>query len=196
MEALATWFQETLLPYGVWGILVLSLLDSSFVPMPVFIDLAIMGAAALSPANALGYGAAAVIGSTAGIMVFYGLARRGRRAAAERGGAKTAWAEDFLQRRGALALFVAAVMPAPFPFKAVLLAAGYLRQPIPSLIIGVGTGRILRFGAEAFLAARYGPEIIDAVRANGPLAGLIVAVFVLVAAVAFYKWRGSLSATS
>ena len=83
MESAALWFQEVLLPYGVLGILLLSAMDSSFVPMPAFIDLAVMGAAALSPQNAVGYAAAAVVGSTAGVMIVYGLARGGRRAAGD-----------------------------------------------------------------------------------------------------------------
>ena len=97
MESAAAWFQEVLLPYGVLGILLLSAMDSSFVPMPAFIDLAVMGAAALSPQHAVGYAAAAVIGSTAGVMIVYGLARGGRRAAGG-DGARIAWAEDFLER--------------------------------------------------------------------------------------------------
>lgn len=191
MEALATWFQESLLPYGAWGILVLAALDSSFVPMPAFIDLAVMGAAALSPQNALGYGIAAVIGSTAGVLVVYGLARSGRYAA---GGEskRLAWAERFLQERGTVALMAAALMPAPFPFKFIVLAAGYLRQPLAGVLAGVGIGRAVRFGAEAWLAARYGDEIIAAVQANGPLVGLLIAALVVGTGIAFYRWQAAL----
>jgi membrane protein YqaA with SNARE-associated domain len=191
MEALASWFQETLLPYGAWGILVLSLMDSSFVPMPAFIDLAVMGAAALSPQNAVGYAIAAVIGSTVGVLVVYGLARSGRYAAGGEG-KRVAWAEDFLEKRGTLALMAAALMPAPFPFKVVVLASGYLRQPLASMVIGVGSGRLIRFGVEAYLAARYGEEIVAMVQNNGPLVGLAMAIFIVVAGFAFYRWQASL----
>ena len=192
MESLATWFQESLLPYGAWGILVLSMMDSSFVPMPAFIDLALMGAAALSPQNAVGYAIAAVIGSTAGVLVVYGLARSGRYAA---GGEskRIAWAEDFLQKRGTVALMASALMPAPFPFKVVVLASGYLRQPLPSMIIGVGGGRIIRFGAEAYLAARYGEQIAAAVQANGPLVGLVLALVIVAVGFGFYRWQASIA---
>lgn len=191
MEAFAIWFQETLLPYGAWGILVLSAMDSSFVPMPAFIDLAVMGAAALAPHNAVFYAIGAVVGSTAGVMVVYGLARSGRYATGGEG-KRLGWAEDFLAKRGALALMVAALMPAPFPFKVVVLTSGYLRQPVPGMIIGVGTGRLIRFGAEAYLAARYGDVMIAAVQANGPLVGLVTAVFIAVVGYAFYRWQAAL----
>jgi len=193
MESLAIWFQESLLPYGAWGILLLAAMDSSFVPMPWFIDIAVMGAAALAPENAFFYGAGAVIGSTGGVLVVYGLARSGRQLA--RGnGHRTAWAEGFLERRGALALLVAALMPAPFPFKVVVIASGYLRQPLGGVIAGISSGRVIRFGVEAFLAARYGDEIIAAVQSNGPLVALVVAVVIAAAAITFYRLRSSASA--
>ena len=191
MESTAAWFQEVLLPYGTWGILLLSAIDSSFVPMPAIIDLAVMGAAALAPQNAVSYGAAAVIGSTAGVVIVYGLARSGRRATKGHG-KRIAWAENFLKKHGTLALLGSALMPAPFPFKMVVLAAGYLRQPLPSVIVGVGTGRVIRFGLEAFLAARYGEQIIATVQANGALASLTTALLVTVGGFAFYRWQASL----
>ncbi len=190
MESLVIWFQESFLPYGAWGILVLAALDSSFIPMPAFIDLAVMGAAAMSPQNAFGYGVAAVIGSTAGVLVVYGLARSGRYAAGGEG-KRIVWAEGFLRSRGTLALMAAALMPAPFPFKVVVLASGYLRQPLPSVIVGVGAGRLVRFGAEAFLAARYGDQIAATVQANAPLVGLIAAAVIIGAGLAFYRWQAA-----
>ncbi len=195
MESLATWFQEVLAPYGVFGILVLSALDSSFIPMPAFIDLAVMGAAALAPQNAVGYGAAAVVGSTAGVMLVYGLARSGRKLSSGNS-ERLAWAESFLQRRGALALMTAALMPAPFPFKVVVLTAGYLRQPVLSVLVGVGAGRLIRFGAEAFLAARYGRSIIEAVQSNGPLIGLAMGIAIAAGGYAFYRWQASMTSKS
>ena len=74
----------------------------------------------------------------------------------------------------------------------VVLAAGYLRQPLPSVIVGVGTGRVIRFGLEAFLAARYGEQIIATVQANGALASLTTALLVTVGGFAFYRWQASL----
>ncbi len=195
MESLAAWFQEFLAPYGAFGILVLSALDSSFIPMPAFIDLAVMGAATLAPQNAVGYGVAAIIGSTIGVMLVYGLARSGRKLSSG-SGERLAWAEGFLQRRGTLALMIAALMPAPFPFKVVIVTVGYLRQSVPSVLIGVGVGRLIRFGAEAFLAARYGRSIIEAVQSNGPLFGLALGIAIAGGGYAFYRWQASMTSKS
>lgn len=194
MESLATWFQETLLPWGHWGILLLSTLDASFVPMPQVIDLAVMGACALRPEMAWAFALAATVGSTAGTMVVWGIARGGRMAASGTRAApgesgRLAWAEDLLERRGTLALLVAAVLPAPFPLKVFILAAGYLQIPAPSMLIGIGTGRLLRFGSQAVIAAVWGEQIIAQVRENGPLAALAVAVFLAVSGFLYYRWR-------
>lgn len=188
MESLATWFQQTFLPYGDWGILVLSALDGSFVPMPQVIDMAIMLACALAPLKAWRYAIAAVIGSTAGVMAVYGIARGGR-FATRRGGKRMAWAEDFLKRRGTLALFISALMPPPFPFKVVILAAGFLKVPARSMLIGVGLGRIVRFGTEAILAAIYGQAIIALVQERAGMVSLVLVAVVLIMAIAYYTWQ-------
>lgn len=188
MESLATWFQQTLLPYGDWGILVLSALDGSFVPMPQVIDMAVMLACALEPLKAWRYAVAAVVGSTAGVLAIYGIARGGR-VASKASGKRMAWAEDFLRRRGTLALFLAALMPPPFPFKVVVLTAGFLKVPVRSMIIGIGSGRAVRFGAEAILAALYGQTIIAIVQERAGLASLVLAAFVLVMAISYYVWQ-------
>jgi membrane protein YqaA with SNARE-associated domain len=188
VESLVNWFQQTLGPYGDWGIFVLSALDGSFVPMPQVIDMAIMLACALEPLKAWRYAVAAVVGSTAGVMAVYGLARGGR-TATKRGGKRMAWAEDFLQRRGALALFIAALMPPPFPFKVVILTAGFLKVPVRSMLIGVGLGRTVRFGAEATLAALYGQTIIALVQERAGLASLVFASVILIMAIGYYAWH-------
>jgi membrane protein YqaA with SNARE-associated domain len=188
VESLATWFQQTLLPYGDWGILVLSALDGSFVPMPQVIDMAVMLACALEPLKAWRYAIAAVVGSTAGVMAVYGIARGGR-VASKASGKRMAWAEDFLRRRGTLALFIAALMPPPFPFKVVILTAGFLKVPVRSMIFGIGLGRTVRFGAEATLAALYGQTIIAIVQERAGLASLVLAAVVLGMAIAYYAWQ-------
>ena len=129
-----------------------------------------------------------MVGSTAGVMAVYGIARGGR-VATKPSGKRMAWAEDFLQRRGALALFISALMPPPFPFKVVILAAGFLKVPVRSMVIGVGLGRIVRFGAEATLAALYGQTIIALVQERAGLAGLVLASVVLITALAYYAWH-------
>ncbi|MFQ5742882.1 MAG: hypothetical protein ACE5HV_04750 [Acidobacteriota bacterium] len=188
MESLATWFQENLLPFGSLGILLLAALDSSFVPMPQIIDLAIMAACALSPQQAWPFSIAAILGSTVGTMVIYSIARGGRMAF-EINSSRLAWAEAFLQRRGTLAMLIAALLPAPFPFKIVVIAAGYLKQPIGYTVIGVVLGRSLRFGSEAALAAVYGRTIIAHIVDNAPLAGLVLALVFLIAGTAYHRFR-------
>ncbi|MCH7823320.1 MAG: hypothetical protein IH849_00835, partial [Acidobacteria bacterium] len=62
-------------------------------------------------------------------------------------------------------------------------------QPLPSVILGVATGRVVRFGLEAFLAARYGDQMISTVQANGALVGLVMALVIVAGGLAFYRWK-------
>lgn len=190
MESLASWFRQNLLPYGHWGILALAGLDSSFVPMPQFIDLAVMLSCAAAPARAPLFAAAAIVGSTAGTAVIFAIARGGR-LASRLGNQRLAWAEDWVRRRGSLALLVAALLPPPFPFKAVVVAAGYLRQPAGGMVLGVGLGRLLRFGTEAYLAAAYGEPMLELVRDHGPAVGIALAAALVVGALLVRRWQAA-----
>lgn len=190
MESLAAWFQDAFLPYGHWGVLVLSALDASFVPMPQIIDLAVMAACAYEPSRAPAFVVAAVVGSTAGTMAVWGIARGGR-SVARVGGGRLAWAESFLERRGTVALLVAALLPAPFPLKVVIIAAGYLKIPARAMLLGVGAGRLLRFGSQGVVAALWGEAIIDTVQRNAPATALVMAVMVAAAGLLYYRWSST-----
>lgn len=186
MDALVAWFRDVLLPYGGWGILAMAALDGSFVPMPEVIDVAVMLAAGLQPELAWLYGGAAVVGSTVGSVCIYGLARAGR---GERGGERVRWAEERIERHGAWSVFVATLLPPPFPFKVVVLAAGFLRQRPLAFVAAVVTGRTIRFGTEAAIAAAYGQRIVDTVRDHAPTAGLALAAVAVVGVVTYLLWR-------
>lgn len=187
METLAAWFRDTLLSYGAWGIAGLAALDASFLPMPQLIDVSVMVAAGLRPEMAIAYAVAAVVGSTLGAVWIYGLARAGRGARLD--GPRTRRAEERLRRHGAWGVFVSTLLPPPFPFKVVVLTAGYLRQPLAPFVGAVAAGRTVRFGVEAALAALYGRHIIAAVRDHGAEVGLLLALLTLAIVAGFLLWR-------
>lgn len=178
MDAVIDWFRDVLLPYGGWGILAMAALDASFVPMPEVIDVAVMLAAGLRPELAWIYASVAVTGSTAGAACIYALARAGR---GDRGGDRVRWAEKKIERHGAWALFVATLLPPPFPFKVVVLAAGFLRLRPVAFVAAVAAGRTIRFGSEAVVAALYGRRIVETVHDHAPAVGLVMAVVVIAA---------------
>ena len=58
-------------------------------------------------------------------------------------------------------LAVPSLIPPPFPFTPIVLAAGALDVRRPTFFATLTVCRFVRFGGEAYLARRYGPETLD-----------------------------------
>jgi membrane protein YqaA with SNARE-associated domain len=65
-----------------------------------------------------------------------------------------------VRKKGAVALAVLDLIPPPFPFTPFVLAAGALEVKPRTFFLTLIACRILRFGVEAALAARYGRRIL------------------------------------
>ncbi len=57
------------------------------------------------------------------------------------------------------------------------------------MLIGVGLGRTVRFGAEAILAAIYGQTIIALVQERAGLVSLVLVSSIVIMAIAYYAWQ-------
>lgn len=66
-----------------------------------------------------------------------------------------------VRNSGAIALAVLDLIPPPFPFTPFVLAAGALEVKTSTFFVTLVVSRLIRFGAEAALAARYGPSILS-----------------------------------
>jgi membrane protein YqaA with SNARE-associated domain len=66
-----------------------------------------------------------------------------------------------IEESGAIALAILDLIPPPFPFTAFVLAAGALEVDTVLFFVTLAVVRLLRFGAEAALANRYGRHILD-----------------------------------
>lgn len=156
-KSLASKLAGVLVLYGGWGLFAMSFLDSSFVPLPVFNDVALMLLASRHPHRAVLYAALSTTGSVLGIFALYGLAR---------GGAQFLWrkatpgavarAERWHKRNDFVALLVGSLLPPPAPMKVIVLTAGVLRVNALRFGAAMLLGRGLRFGVEAWLGVRYG----------------------------------------
>ena len=174
--------------YGGWGLFGISLLDSSFVPLPGLNDLLLMHLSAQHPARALLYALASTLGSVAGAYVIYGLARGGGRFLWRKQPSRSlARAHRWLERNEFVAILTASVLPPPAPFKAFLVAAGALRVNAVRFGIALLVGRGLRFGAEALLAARYGAQAEAYLKANYVWTSLVVALLVVVGSMVYRR---------
>jgi membrane protein YqaA with SNARE-associated domain len=65
-----------------------------------------------------------------------------------------------LKNKGAFAAGALAIAPPPFPFTGIVLAAGALEVKFLRFIGTASLTRVIRYGAETWLARRYGESII------------------------------------
>jgi len=174
--------------YGGWGLLGISFLDSTFVPLPGLNDLLLLHLSSQHPERALLYALASTIGSVAGAYLIYGLARGGatflwRR----RSSASMNRAHEWLERNEFASILVASLLPPPAPFKVFLITAGALRVNAARFGLALAMGRGLRFGVEAYLGARYGAQAEAYLKANFVWASLIVASVVILVSLAYRR---------
>ena len=70
------------------------------------------------------------------------------------------------------------LIPPPFPFTPIVLAAGALEVRRAPFFATLAACRFIRFGSEAFLARRYGPETLDWL--DSPVVEYVVLGFVAI----------------
>mgnify|MGYP001606509905 CR=1 FL=1 len=179
LKSLVATLGQFLALYGGWGLLGISFLDSSFVPLPGLNDLLLLHLSSRQPDRAFVYALASTFGSVAGAYVMYGMAR---------GGAQFLWrpsspafqrVRHWLGRNDFASVLVVSLLPPPTPFKIFLLAAGTLRVNAVRFGVALLAGRGLRFGAAAFLGAHYGAQAEGYLKENLVGVSLLAALLVV-----------------
>jgi membrane protein YqaA with SNARE-associated domain len=167
---------------GAPGLAIIAFLDSSFLSLPNVGDALIVALTIQHPERWMLYSAATTFGSTAGCFVLYAIARKGGEAFLRRrfSEAQIERGLGAFRRHGLLAVIVPAVLPPPTPFKLFVLLAGLAGVRPVAFTLGIATGRAFRFGAEGWLAYRYGAQATQYINDNLATASVIVAGIVLV----------------
>jgi membrane protein YqaA with SNARE-associated domain len=90
---------------------------------------------------------------------------------------------------GLVALALLALVPPPFPFTAVVLAAGAIKLDAVRFLTAVAAVKCVRYGAEASLALLYGSHIVTWIESDiAEAIGASIALLVIVGA-AWSTWR-------
>jgi membrane protein YqaA with SNARE-associated domain len=148
---------EALIAMGVFGLLLINLLDSAFVPITGGPDAAMIALSVLSPEWMPVYALVSAAGSTAGCTILYLAARKaGLRVLKRIKPERRERIENLLGRYDMLAVMAPALMPPPFPFKPFVLCAGAFKLRIWRFILAIFIGRAVRFFAEGWLAVTFG----------------------------------------
>jgi len=158
---------QYLLVLGIPGLFFIVLLDSAAVPMPGGPDALVILLSWQRPALFFWIALVAALGSCVGCLILYKIGYAGGRLAMGKiSPGRQDWIKRKIEANSFLAVFLAVLAPPPFPTKAVILAAGVLRIPLVPFGIAIMTGRMLRYGAIGYLAARLGNQTAQVIRSH------------------------------
>ena len=162
--AVSGWVKATLPALGGPGVFLASLLDSSFVPLPLVTDLIVMELSMRQPLRMPYYAAMAGLGSLAGSIWIYALARKaGEAYYSKKQGHAPGRIRKWVEQYPFTSVLLPAVAPFPVPFKPFVIAQGVFRVPFTPFVVGTFLGRGALFFVEGFLAVRYGAVAKDVV---------------------------------
>ncbi|HEX2520896.1 MAG TPA: VTT domain-containing protein [Terriglobia bacterium] len=192
MRALLTYLYQVLWRLNGLGLLLLGILDSSFLFLPFGNDLLLIAMAARQHARWPYFAAMAAAGSVLGSFITDAISRKGGEAGLERrfSRRRLEYVKKKITKNAGWTLGLAALMPPPFPFTPFVAAAAVLQYPRKRLLATVALGRLGRFAAEGLLAVLLGKKILQ--WAESPVMSYtvlgILALSLIGTGVSVYTW--------
>ena len=157
LDKLRHWIQSAVAFLGGLGIFAIAFLDSSVLSFPVINDLLVIQLSLKNPMRMPYYALMATLGSVAGCLFLYYLARKGGEAMFNRhAGRRAERVRGWVVRNEFLSIAIPAILPPPAPFKVFIIAAGVFRVPVRMFALTLLLVRGLRYLGVGFLAIRYG----------------------------------------
>ncbi len=172
------WLQAIVATAGGFGLFLIAFLDSSFLTFPVINDLLLIDLTIRYPARMPYYAAMATVGSVAGCVALYYVARKGGEAMLRKhAGPRAEKIRKWIKQNGFVSILVTALLPPPTPFKIFVIGAGALEMPVQTFTLGLVIARSIRFFGEGFLAVKYGDQAPQLLLAHKfAVAGISLAV--------------------
>lgn len=155
---------------GIFGLFLLSALDSSFLVLPFSNDLLLIAlvSSGRSSLTWIAYVLTSALGSIVGVWFVDVIMRK----AGEKGlehfisERKIEKFKKKIENKAGISVFVATVLPPPFPFTPVVMTASALQISRRKLFATVFVGRLVRFTIEALLALYFGRKLISLLRSD------------------------------
>jgi membrane protein DedA with SNARE-associated domain len=152
-----------LLSFGILGVLIVSIVDSSFVPLPVpgITDIMCVVLAA-QHANLFLLIAAATLGSFLGGAFSYQVGQSGGMAFLEKHVPPRIFKPvcNWMESHAILSVALPAILPPPMPLSPFVLAAGALKMSRKKFLTAFTASRLLRHSIAVGLGVHYGPHIV------------------------------------
>src|SRR5271157_1569513 len=162
-------FSLLLLSDSVWkwirnlggpGLILLGIADNTpFMSVPAGgVDVFVMQLSAHQHGSWPYYAFMATVGEVLGGYLTYRLAEKGGQETLEKKAGKARVQKIYKQfeKRGFMTVITGAILPPPFPFTSVLMAAGVMQYPRKKFFSALTAGRTARFWLVAYLAGAYG----------------------------------------
>ncbi|HEY4742111.1 MAG TPA: VTT domain-containing protein [Candidatus Acidoferrales bacterium] len=175
------WMQHLVATLGGVGLFAVAFLDSSVLSFPIVTDLLVIEESVQNHARMPYYAAMATVGSLAGCIWLYLIAKKSGEALYRRkSGAMAERIRGWVSQNAFLSAFIPALLPPPLPFKAFVLAEGVFQVPLRTFVVALLLGRGLRYFVEGILAVRYGEQATTFLLAHGKLTGFVTVGVVLI----------------
>ncbi|MGC9222356.1 MAG: YqaA family protein [Terracidiphilus sp.] len=152
-----------LMKWGIWGVGAVAMLDSSSIPVPMDAILALY--IWNDKRHFWLYCLVAAAGSAIGGLLPYALGRAGGELFLLKriDRSKFEKMRDRFERQEFLAVVIPSMMPPPAPWKIFVFAAGVFEMRVPSFLLAVFAGRMMRWLALSLLVLKLGPDAVDLV---------------------------------
>lgn len=176
---------------GYFGPLLMGVLDSSFLFLPFGNDLLVVGLVASHHHGAWLYVLAAACGSTLGVLVLALVSRKlGEEGIRKLAGEKQYnRLKDHIGKHAGPAIAIGGLAPPPFPFTMVIAAAAALDYSLWRLLVINFLARGARFAVLAWLAMRFGRQVLSIAKSSSFKWGVGIFIFLCVVGSAFSIWK-------
>ena len=155
---------------GIFGLFLLSALDSSFLVLPFGNDLLLIALVSSQRNNPIwiAYVLVSALGSIVGVFILDAIMRKSGEKGLERflSPEKIEKFKNKIENKAGITVFVATVLPPPFPFTPVVMTASALQVARKKLLGSVFVGRLVRCTIEALLALYFGHKLIRYMRSD------------------------------
>ncbi len=179
---------------GIFGLFLMSALDSSFLVLPFGNDLLLIALVSSNRDSAIwiAYVLVSAIGSVIGVFVIDMLMRKAGEKGLQRfvSEKKIKKLKSKMENKAGVTVFLATLMPPPFPFTPAVMTASALQTPRKKLLIAVFVGRLLRFGIEAVLALYFGRQLIAWINSDvlAYFVYALVGIAIVLSTLSLIKW--------
>ena len=160
LAAYSKWVWAILAPLGAWGVFIAAAIDEAFFGLPI--DAIVAAYVYSHPQQFFVYVVLASAGSAVGGILLYVIGYTGGEVLLRKRLSPQRFDKIHasFEKHQFLALMFPAMLPPPFPFKIIVLAAAVFEMSLTRFLLAIFAGRFFRFAIVGILTLRFGPQFV------------------------------------